>query len=147
MSTHRPVGAVLTVAGGLGVVGPLVARLLTAQGWRVREVGPGRFDLERGSRPRTVLRGAFAGAGFHLAATVELRELSAEALRELPAASPARSGAGGAVEVRLHWGAAAGRRLGGTLGRARALREHRQAAEALARQLAADGRAVDLRFL
>ena len=124
MSADPPGGTVLTVGGDVRTVSGLVTEFFAAHGWTVHERGPGRLEVETGSRRRTVLLGAFAGSRFHLSAPLELRELPR------------------AVEVRYRWGAGAGRALGGASGRARAARRHLETSAALERHLGADGRPV-----
>src|SRR5699024_10441348 len=81
---------VLTVGGDVRTVSGLVTEFFAAHGWTVHERGPGRLEVETGSRRRTVLLGAFAGSRFHLSAPLGLRELPR------------------AVDVRYRWGARAG---------------------------------------
>ncbi|MDN5822527.1 MAG: hypothetical protein L0H74_03355 [Brachybacterium sp.] len=125
----------LTVAGELRTVGGLVAQFFTEHGWTVHERGPGRLEVETGSLRRTVLLGAFAGSRFRLTALLELRAL------------PSDGGGPETVEVRYRWGAGAGRALGGSVGRIRAARRHRETSIALGRHLGADGRTVHTRPL
>ncbi|MFC7375335.1 MULTISPECIES: hypothetical protein [unclassified Brachybacterium] len=96
-------------------------------GWSPRERGPGRVDYERGSRRRTILLGALAGRRFFLTAQIEIRERDHT------------------TDVRYRWGAGAGLALGGTVGRDRAARAHRETAAALEKHLEADGRLVSTR--
>lgn len=127
MSRELTGGVVLTVAGGRQAVRALLEEFFTARGWRVHEHGPGRLEVETGSRRRTTFLGAFAGRHFHLSSPIELHEVP------------------GAVEVRYLLGAGAGRALGGASGRARAARTHVETAAALEQHLGADGRAVQAR--
>lgn len=134
MSTAAGAGTVLTVRGDVRAVRARLGEFFAAHGWEVHEGGHGRVEIERGSRRRTVLLGAFAGRGFHLHAAVELCE------------------AGGAVgervtEIHYLWGADAGRALGGTAGRACAARVHSDTAVALEQELEADGRLLRARRL
>lgn len=126
--TRQPTGgAVLTVRGDQRSVRSELEEFFRSRGWSVEAEGPGRIDIARGSRRRSVLFGAFAGRNFHLSAPIELRE------------------GAGVTEIRYLWGESAGRALGGTTGRARAARVHRETATALERRFAADGRLVGTR--
>ena len=123
-------------AGRLFVVGqePVAAEELAREffvgcGWRAVSRGPGRTDFELGSRRRTILLGALARGGFHLLAPIEVRAGS------------------GASEIRYLWGESAGRALGGTRGRTRALRVHQETAAALQRELQATGQLLHVRRL
>ena len=129
MTVQFPGGVALTVRGDLRSVRATLDRFFLSHGWSIHERGPGRFDIERGSRRRSVLLGAFAGRRFHLSAPIELRE------------GP------GVTEIRVRWGESAGRALGGTSGRARAARVHLETATALEQQFATDGRLVETRRL
>lgn len=129
MSRRSSGGVVLTVRGDRRSVRAVVAQFFVGRGWSAHERGPERIEVERGSRRRSVLLGAFAGRRFHLSAPIELRE------------GP------GTTEIRYLWGESAGRALGGTSGRARAARVHLETATALEQQFAADGRLVDARRL
>ncbi|ASK65460.1 hypothetical protein CFK39_06010 [Brachybacterium avium] len=133
-----PEGTALTVVGGRRTIDPLVARFFAERGWSAHERGSGRFIVETGSLRRTVLLGAFAGSRFRLTALIELLE---------PLQPPRGADAPETVEVRYRWGAGAGRALGGSIGRARAARRHRETSLALERYLGAAGHSVHARPL
>lgn len=122
-------GAVLTVRGDQCLVRNALDQFFLSRGWSVQERGPGRIDVERGSRRRSVFFGAFAGRRFHLTAPIELRQ------------GP------GVTEIHYRWGDAAGRTLGGVSGRARASRVHLEMVADLEQQFGADGRLVEVRRL
>lgn len=129
MTLQFPGGVALMVRGDLRSVRTALDQFFLSRGWSVHERGPGRIDVERGSRRRSVFLGAFAGAKFHLSAPIELRE------------GP------GVTEIRYLWGESAGRALGGASGRARAARVHLETAGALEQQFGSDGRLVEARRL
>lgn len=120
-------GRILVVGAGLDAPGELVEEFFVGRGWRAVPRGPGRTDFECGSRRRTILLGALARRGFHLLAPIEVREGS------------------GAAEIRYLWGETAGRALGGSRGRARALRVHQETADALQQELQATGQLLQVR--
>lgn len=129
MTPAPSAGAEITVSGDPGGVRALVAGFFTARGWSVLERDRERLEVETGSVWRSVLLGAFAGSRFRLSATITLRQVP------------------GGIAVRCVWGAGAGAALGGSVGRSRATRAHRETVAALVEHLGADGRAVRSRPL
>lgn len=121
LSADRGAGMRLEVSGDPEAARALLAEFFTARGWRVRETGPHRLDIETGSLRRTLLLGALAGRRFHLRARLELAAIH------------------GGTRIRYRWGATVGRTLGGAVGWARAGRRHAETAEELVRHLRADG--------
>lgn len=121
MNQARGEQLILTLRGDAATARALLEDVFTARGWTLaREDGP-RIDYERGSRGRTILLGALAGGAFHLTAQLEVRE------------------GDHATDVVYRWGPGAGLVLGGTLGRQRAERVHRETAGALQRRAEEDG--------
>lgn len=136
MSAAAPSGVELVVRGDSARARALLEEFFVGRGWRPRERGEGRVDYERGSRRRTLLLGGLAGSRFHLTARLEV-----------PAGERAAGTTGdeGTTTIHYRWGADDGRTLGGTLGRARAIRIHTETAAALEEHLAAGGHLVRVR--
>ncbi|APX32997.1 hypothetical protein BH708_10095 [Brachybacterium sp. P6-10-X1] len=141
MSIDRPGGMELVVRGDSEVVGVLVETFFVGRGWRPRPRGEGRVDYECGSRRRTLLLGGLAGRRFFLTAQVALTGSGRRAGSEGDAEAEGRTVA------RYTWGAGEGRWLGGSLGRARALRVHAATARALEAELDRTGRLLAVRGL
>lgn len=130
MNIERAGGVELVVRGDRARVRTLVEEFFVGRGWRPRRRGEGRVDYERGSRRRTLLLGGLARRTFFLTAQVTLITGAGTADTGKDEGASADDGDGGTV-VRYTWGAGEGQLLGGSLGRARALREHAETAEAL----------------
>ncbi|GAA1483538.1 hypothetical protein [Brachybacterium fresconis] len=161
-TAQPPAGAELLVRGDTVWARELVEEFFVDRGWRVRDRGPGRVDYEWGSRRRTLLLGALAGRRFHVTARIALRPGRGSMLRggagpdgdagtddgtvtDDDTVTDDGTGTDDDTETTsvLYGGDAAdGRALGGTLGRARAARVHRETRSALEQHLAAGGHLV-----
>lgn len=159
MSGQPSAGAELLVRGDTARARELVEEFFVDRGWRVRERGPGRVDYEWGSRRRTLLLGALAGRRFHVTARITLRTGTPGGGAGTGGGAGSGGGmdtsggtipgggagsGGGTVTTSVLYGGDAddGRTLGGTLGRARAGRVHRETSAALEQHLAAGGHLV-----
>ncbi|GAA1490880.1 hypothetical protein [Brachybacterium sacelli] len=127
MTQARPVPVELVVRGDRAGVQATLEEFFLGRGWRLRERGDDRLDVERGSRRRTVFLGALAGKAFYLTARIEIRAGEH------------------ATVLRYRGDAGAGAALGGILGRHRAARAHQETAAALAGRFESEGRMVQVR--